>query len=457
MAAAGRLAGPEWKHYADPATELEVVRLTDPAFSSGMTAPHLRQFTRRGESLLYWSERYSADSPGARQAFLLDLKQGESRQLTAGRRRSTLSACRSLPTSAALCSSTDVRCRNRRWRTRIPARSIEFPKTPCVPASPSAPTARFFSANAKTEGRGSSACSAQQTRSIVDTDQEIEELMARPRHAQILYRTRPEGQFWLVNSDGSGKRQLKTEPGQTGGALWIPSGRTLIYLHIPDDPKELITLRENAPDDGTDQLLAKTSQFISASPNADASVFTGASRSRATAYVLILLRVARRELTLCEHRASDPAMVKPVFSPDSQSVLFVSDRHGKPALYQVHVNQICRRDRPAINPRFSRVPVPVFLQAPSRATVRITLRANARTFRISSSLSARGANWLNSSTVQIAPEPRSESKSPTIRSTSPASTGSGPRAPFPVVSSTSQPSAIRPKNPLRYPSAVSTA
>jgi len=162
-------------------------------------------------------------------------------------------------------------------------------------------------------------------------------LMARPRHAQVFYSAG--GQFWLVNSDGSGKRQLKTDPGQTGGALWIPSGRTLIYLHIPENSRELITLRENAPDEGTDRLLAKTSQFISASPNADASVFTGASRSRASAYVLILLRVARRELTLCEHRASDPAMVQPVFSPDSQNILFVSDRHGKPAIYRVHVGR----------------------------------------------------------------------------------------------------------------------
>ena len=175
---------------------------------------------------------------------------------------------------------------------------------------------------------------------VVSIDQEIEELMARPRRAQILYRTRgdsPGGQYWLVNSDGSGKRQLKTEPGQTRSALWIPSGRTFTYLHLPEDPTELISLREHSPDDGTDRVLAKTSQFISASPNADASVFTGASRSRANAYILILLRVARRELTLCEHRASDPTMVQPVFSPDSQSVLFVTDRHGKPAINHARV------------------------------------------------------------------------------------------------------------------------
>jgi len=65
------------KKYADPATELDVLRLTDPAFSSGLTAPHLRQFGRRGDTLLYWSERF-----GARQAFLLDLKTGDSHQVT---------------------------------------------------------------------------------------------------------------------------------------------------------------------------------------------------------------------------------------------------------------------------------------------------------------------------------------------------------------------------------------
>jgi oligogalacturonide lyase len=334
MAAAGRLAGPEFKRYADPATELEVVRLTDPAFSSGMTAPHLRQFTRRGETLVYWSERYSAESPGARQAFLMDLKQGESRQLT---QASALD-----PSSLAL-SADD------RSFVFFDGRSLQ--ESPLVNAHPreihvvpenavrkgltiAADGSVVFSERENGKSRIVSVL-RQQSRSIARIDQDVEELMARPRHAQILYLAA--GQWWLINTDGSAKRPLKTEPGETGGALWIPSGRTLIYLHIPQDPKDLITLREHAPDEGTDTLVAKTSQFVSVSPNADASVFTGASRSRATAYVLILLRVARRELTLCEHRASDPAMVRPVFSPESQSVLFVSDRHGKAALYQVRV------------------------------------------------------------------------------------------------------------------------
>jgi oligogalacturonide lyase len=338
MAAVGRLSPAEWLRYPDPATELDVVRLTDPAFSSGMTGSHLRQFTRHGDWLLYWSDRYEADpDAGARQAFLLDLKGGGSRQLT--------DAAALDPASLTL--SADDRSyfffdgaslKQAPLTTSAPVREIHVVPADAVRTgfTLGSDGAAIFSERRAGKSRIMSVL-RQQTRRIIEIDAEIDELMTRPRHAQIFYRTG--GRFWLVNGDGSGNRELKIASGHTGGVLWIPSGRTLIYLHIPDDAKELITLREHAPDDGTDTLLAKTSQFISASPNGDASVFTGASRSRASAYVLILLRIARRELTLCEHRASDPAMVRPVFSPDSQNVLFVSDRHGKPALYQVRVGR----------------------------------------------------------------------------------------------------------------------
>jgi len=46
--------------------------------------------------------------------------------------------------------------------------------------------------------------------------------------------------------------------------------------------KQLVTLRENDPAGRSDHLLARTSQFESVYPNADASVFVGASRSLAS-------------------------------------------------------------------------------------------------------------------------------------------------------------------------------
>ena len=341
--AAGRLAAPEWRKYPDPATELEVIRLTDPAFASGMTAPHLRQFTRRTDSVLYWSERYSADSPGPRQAFLLDLKMGESRQLTMAGDLD--------PSSLAL--SADDRLLYFFDGPSLIESPVASPKPTEIHLVPAGATrsgltigsdgAVLFTERQRGRSRIVSVL-RRLVRTILETPDEIDEIEARPRRAQLFYRVG--SQYFLINSDGSGKRALKTESGKSGSALWIPTGRTLAYLHIPDNPKDLVTLRENSPDENADRLIARTSQFISVSPNADASVFTGASRSLANAYVLILVRAVRRELTLCEHRASDPAMVRPVFTPDSQSILFVSDRHGKPALYQVHVARFVEETAP---------------------------------------------------------------------------------------------------------------
>ena len=86
--------------------------------------------------------------------------------------------------------------------------------------------------------------------------------------------------------------------------------------------------------------MAKTSQFVHFGFNHDTSVFVGASANRASPNVLMLLRVTRRELALCEHKASRPETVTPMFSPDSQRIYFQSDREGKPALYCMHVERL---------------------------------------------------------------------------------------------------------------------
>ena len=298
-----------------------------------MAPAHLRQFGRRSDYLIYWSERL-----GARQICHIDLKSGESRQLT---------EVTSLDVSTISLTADE--------------RSVMFFNGPALSeVSGSSGTVREVYKLSEGATRGGFTHSADgsvfftmstepgksqlmrstrlKTAPVLQADGDIDFLSVRPRRAQILYRNG--GALWLLNTDGTNvKKQLPLQEGQTGEILWSPSGRTLIYLHVPDDPKQLITLREHTPDDGSDRELARTSQFQSFGPNSDASVFAGASRSRASAYVLILLRVTRRELTLCEHRASDPGMVAPMFSPDSQSVFFVSDRHGKSAIYRIRVDK----------------------------------------------------------------------------------------------------------------------
>jgi oligogalacturonide lyase len=324
MAAAGRIYGPEMQRYADPATDFPVLRLTDPAFASGLTAPHLRQFGRRTDFLLHWSDR-----SGTTQAYLLDLRVGSSKQLTDA----------TALDRATLCLSPDEK-------------SVYYFDGPALTEAGvgSLRTRAIYTAGAGragiTMGMDGSILFAEGARVVrisrlkaatLVEDSGIDFVAARPRQMQVAYRSA--AGLFLMNFDGGGKRELKLAAGRNEQLLWAPSGRSLIYLHVPEDPKQLITLRENLPDEGTDREVARTSQFAAVSANGDASVFAGASRGKASSYVLILLRVTRRELTLCEHRASDPRMVSPVFTPDSQSVLFVSDRHGKPAVYRIHLEK----------------------------------------------------------------------------------------------------------------------
>jgi oligogalacturonide lyase len=173
---------------------------------------------------------------------------------------------------------------------------------------------------------------------LAEGDEEIGELIPRPKRASVLYRRG--GGFWLANYDGKQNYRLRMAEGTPGPALWSPEGRSVYYLHYPDDPHKLHALREFVPDSNEDSAVSDTSQFVGIGRNADASVFVGASGSKASPYVLLLVRAVKRELTLCEHRASDPTQVSPVFAPNSQHVYFSSDRQGKWAIYSIAVEKL---------------------------------------------------------------------------------------------------------------------
>src|SRR5580658_8851952 len=62
--------------YKDPSTEFQVLRLTDPGFTSLLPAHYGRAVSRKGTFLLY-----SSDVTGRMEAFRLEAKTGVSRQL----------------------------------------------------------------------------------------------------------------------------------------------------------------------------------------------------------------------------------------------------------------------------------------------------------------------------------------------------------------------------------------
>jgi oligogalacturonide lyase len=173
---------------------------------------------------------------------------------------------------------------------------------------------------------------------IVEADEPISHPIPRPRRAGILYRRG--GTLWLVNYDGQQNRRLRTTGGRVAAATWSPDGRSVLYLAVQEEAKRLNAIREHVPDTNADAEVSLTSQFVDFDRNADASVFVGASGTRAQPHILLLIRVVKRELTLCEHKASDPRTVRAHFSPNSQRVFFQTDRHGKPSLYCMAVDRL---------------------------------------------------------------------------------------------------------------------
>lgn len=330
----GRILPSAFKRYADPATENSVIRLTDPAHSS-ILGSGLHSVSRHGFLIC------ASDASGRYEAYRIDLKSGQQKQLT--------EAAELDPYSLTLTPDD-------RGIVYIDGSTLMTASLSTLRAREVYKVSQGFE-----HGRGIGVAEDGLFTALIERkeshyrlqlvnmakgtaetlsegDEEISGLIPRPKRASVLYRRG--GGLWLANYDGKQNYRLRLAEGGVGPALWSPEGRSIYYLSYPEDPHKLHALREFVPDSNEDSAVANTSQFVAIGRNADASVFVGASGSKASPYVLLLVRAVKRELTLCEHRASDPGMVAPVFAPNSQHVYFGSDRHGKAAIYSIAVEKL---------------------------------------------------------------------------------------------------------------------
>ena len=326
--------------YSDPATELEVYRLTDPSCVSTFPAYYSRAIARNSSWILF-----ACDRPGTPQAFRLDLKTGETKQLTdtadLDPRSLTLT-----PDNRSFCFFAGrslflvgIGTQRERELYKVPE---GWERCAGLTVGPDGTHATF----AEKKGAGSRlrmvSLGQGIARTVVEAPFEITDPIPRPMRAQVLYR-QGDSALWIVNSDGQQNRQLKLAPGKVATPNWAPDGKTVLYLNLPEDRRQLNAIRECVPDTNSDRIVGKTSQYACFGANRDTSVFVGASWNTASPHVLLLLRVTHRELTLCEHKAGEPALVAPQFSPDSQRVYFQSDRDGKWALYSMHIEKLVEK------------------------------------------------------------------------------------------------------------------
>jgi oligogalacturonide lyase len=336
----GTVFPPDSRRYADPATELDVFRLTDPSYTAVLPAPYNRTIARNSSWMIF-----SCDRTGSQQAFHLDLKTAQTRQLTDVEDLDPASLTLT-PDNRTCCffagrslHAVVVASLRERQLYTIPEGCDRLPG---FSVGPDGTHAAFCESHPKGFRLRMVSLRQGAARTVVEAPFPMTDPIARPMRAQILYRQADQA-LWLVNSDGQQNRKLRIAPGRIGPADWAPDGKTLLYLIYPEDRKELNAIREHTPDTNTDKLVAKTSQFVSFGFNSDTSVFVGASRNAGSPDLLLLLRITRRELTLCEHKTSRPELVAPRFSHDSQRVYFQSDRHGKLAIYDMHVEKLVEK------------------------------------------------------------------------------------------------------------------
>jgi oligogalacturonide lyase len=312
----------EFVAFSDPTTEARVVRLTNPASASWLPAPANRFVSRDRRFLIFSSDRSGLTAP-----FQLDLHTGLAHQVAETGGLAPLSLClddreRSL---YLVDGGMLVEISLSNGKRRAIAEDVEA-----------------FAA-----GGGSEFVIIRSGRLIllstgrVLADQVSAFCVLRPGTSGCLFSREPspeEKEFWLVPFDSSGSKPVLLAKGRVSDPFWSPGGSSLLFLRDVPGPNGFVSeIHEVLIATLAEQSVAPTSQFAAFAPNSNASVFVGASRSKAQPTVILLLRSVKRELTLCEHRSSHPALVSPVFSPDSRRVYFESDHEGKPALYSVNV------------------------------------------------------------------------------------------------------------------------
>ena len=299
------------------------MRLTDPTHTARMAVPWLKSIARKEGFLLY-----SSDRSGSMQAWRMELKSGESRLLTDAEELDP----------ATLGLNPDERSfyywdRNTLKRCYFSGqRAVDVYHLPDAMKRTGGFAVSDDGMYAAFGAESGSDTRLQlfdlMRRTVATLSQQktaISEPQFRPRRAQLLYARG--GALRLVDFTGQNDRPLRTATGgELGPARWSPTGRSLFYLHFPGE-HQLNTIRELTPDENTDKPVSKTSQFVQFGINADASVFVGASTATGSSpYVLLLLKVTQRELTLCEHHSSEPASVSPVFRSGQPKAHLLSKR-----------------------------------------------------------------------------------------------------------------------------------
>lgn len=325
--------------FVDPATEYRVTRWTEEAAESYLPTDPNRALSPGDSDLLYASNR-----TGNWQPYILHLKRGDSTQVAEARdlKPHSLALLRNGKEVVFLDGDTLIRNDVARKRSRDLYRSPEDWRV----------TGNLLLSHddrmaAVTEQRQGTTrivfvdTASGKSREVLRADGGLVPLGFHERYGLLVLNSQQKPALVGVPN---APRLPDFPEGDVLQARWDRSGKILIYLlRTQDGGITRHQLMEYDLDQGIHRFIANTTRFATFSANADASVFVGASASKAQPLLLLLLRVTKRELPLMEHRSSDAASVNPFFSNDSQTLFFESDRLGKTCIFSVSMEGLVEK------------------------------------------------------------------------------------------------------------------
>ncbi len=315
----------EFVRFADPTTETSVVRLTSPAYANVLPSPTNRFVSLKPRFLLCSSDRNGPMAP-----FQIDLRTGAMRQICETAKLDPVSLCLDAQGRSVYFldggSLQEIVLGGKHGAKTMTEDISAF-------AIGQSPSELFTIRRGQLEQAGPNG-------TTVLAEQADGPCVVRPGEGGCLFARRPSGperELWYAPV-ASPRKPGCVARGLVSNPCWSADGQSVLFLRqTPVNDVLISEVREVRPEEGKERAVSKTSQFAVFSPNGNDSVFVGASGSKAQPNIILLLSSTQRELTLCEHRSSNAADVRPVFSPDSRRVYFQSDREGKLAIYSVNV------------------------------------------------------------------------------------------------------------------------
>lgn len=332
------VAASEARRFRDGATEFEFLGLTNPKLGSAwLPAPPLRATTNRSNTLVYASDR-----SGTIQAWRMDLKNFQSRLLTSAENMDAHSLSLTANDKSLVYFDRDrlVQTTGSKART-LYTTEAEWEHIPGMAVADDSTSAAFLERRQKRYRMRVIALGRGNVNTLLESEEPVQYMRLQPKRPGLLYNYN--GVLTVVNLNGGGAQRLRIAEGTAGDAQWSADGRRVHYLLTPAAHRKAVELREHLIDTGEDKLIGATTQFVSLARNSDSSVFAGVSGSKAAPYLLLLLRAAHRELTIVEHRATDPSKAVVLFSLDSQSVFWQTDREGRSAIYKIDLERFIEK------------------------------------------------------------------------------------------------------------------